>query len=238
MASGLTFNPEQKPLPPRESSAPADDPKPKKVTDPAPATGVAGEPFVDTEEKLLHTAPYVASIATDISQLLAPYVNQLTRLGPEYQSELEYLKPYLNPQNETFSDIVNTSKSEESPSGNTAVNAADSSLSAAVEAMNPPGFGGASQLVKGYEQSIPYQSAEQAALAYQKYLQTYQGYAPATTGWSPQAQGAYQFITGNAPSSQGGAPGNPLEAAAGVNAAATLGLTPTSNTTGAGQVNP
>lgn len=211
------------------------DPGSTTATEPTPkdqvglygtTASVKAPPLVQTQEKFLRSAPYVGTIAQDISQILDPYISQLTNLGGEYAAEMEYLKPYLNPQQQTFQQVVDTSKAQESPTGNVAVNAADAQLGAAIEALNnpgnTPGFNAAANLAHDYMQSLPQQAPIQSALGYQKYLQTYGGLAPATTAWPDEAQKAYEFITGSAPGSQAGLPGSAASAAAGAQAITNL----------------
>lgn len=186
-------------------------------------TGVgnaAGAPLYTPQgaEKLAGTVPQTPSISQDIDHLLSKYMNELTNLGPEYGQEMEFLKPYLNPGDETLGQVISQSKANASPAGDTTVNAADAKLAQAADNLSLPGFGALAAANKSYENVLPYQDAMQAALGYQKYLETYGGQQVNTSAWPQSIQDAYQAITNTAPgAAPSGLPGL-SSAAAGANA--------------------
>jgi hypothetical protein len=188
--------------------------------------------WLDEAAKAKAVQPKGRSEAQDINAALSSYMDAMSSLGPEYGKEMEYLRPYLNPGSQTFSGLLNTAALQASPTGNTAVNAAGQQLAQASAAGPTPGFGHVADMLKSYEKSIPAAGPLQAALAYQKSLQTYGGQQPMTAGWSPQEKAAYQNITGQSLTPTGGGINvTPASAAAQGNANTLLSL---SGLTGSG----
>jgi hypothetical protein len=198
--------------------------------DPSPDAQEQG--WLDKAAKAKAVQPKGPTEAQDISAALSTYMDAMSSLGPEYGKEMEYLKPYLNPGAQTFSGLLNTAALQASPTGNTAVNAAGQQLAQASAAGPTPGFGHAADMMRAYEKSIPAAGPLQAALAYQKSLQTYGGQQPTTAGWSPAEKAAYQSITGTPLTPAGGGINvTPASAAAQGNANTLLSL---SGLTGSG----
>jgi hypothetical protein len=188
--------------------------------------------WLDQASKAKAQLPQGPTEAQDIHKALSTYMDAMSSLGPEYGKEMEHLKPYLNPGAQTFQGLLNTAALQASPTGNTAVSAAGQALANATAQEPTPGFGHAAQMMKQYEQSLPAQGPLQAALAYQKSLQTYGGMQPSTAGWSPAEKAAYQSITGTPLTPAGGGINTtPQSAAAQGNANAILSL---SGLTGSG----
>lgn len=180
------------------------------------------------DQTLLGTAQQPQSLSSGIDQLMGQYVNEMSQLGPEYSKELEYLAPYLTgSNNQSFQDILNTSKENESPTGDKAVAAADTAAGNATLGENAPGFGNLAGATKQYEGQLTSGGPIQASLAYQKYLQTYGG-LPSTSIPSSISQ----YITGTTGTAQGGS-GLPSPAAAGAQATATANATNVSTDLGA-----
>lgn len=171
----------------------------------------ASNPNSVTAAKLLSGTPVTQnrqpSENQDISSILEPYINEMMQLGPEYQSEMDYLKPYLLGTGaeapETFKQLESSSAANASPTGNTAVNAADAAVGQEIEGQPAPGFGNVAKAGEEYAATLPYAQPLQAGLGYQKYLQTYGGLQPTTTGWSEQAQQAYAAAMGDQASGSG-----------------------------------
>lgn len=178
--------------------------------------------FTDEAGKLLGTAQQAPTIQQEIDQFLAPYMNQLMNLGPEYGAEMEFLKPYLQPDSSALgpalsytgpgADVVN--KTTEAFKG------AEEATAKAYENMGTPGFGQAAQLAKSYENTLPYQQPIAAQLGYGKYLETYGGLAPNTIGVPQDIQNLYKAIGGSSSTPSGLPP--PGQAAAAGNANALL----------------
>jgi hypothetical protein len=197
-----------------------------------PAAGDQMSKWLDQAAKAKAKPPQGPTEAQDINAALSSYMDAMSSLGPEYGKEMEYLKPYLNPGSQTFSGLLNTAALQASPTGNTAVQAAGEQLAQASAAGPTPGFGHVADMMKSYEKSIPAAGPLQAALAYQKSLQTYGGQQPMTAGWSPQEKAAYQSITGQSLTPTGGGINvTPASAAAQGNANTLLSL---SGLTGSG----
>ena len=186
--------------------------------------GLYGAGGLPAQEALMKTVPTVTTPEQDIEQYLKPYMDQLTDLGPEYQKEMDFLTPYMSPNQGsaglaaapayTGPDAAVVNKSQ------AALNTADQAVMDAYTKMPKPGFAIAAADASGYEQSILSQAPIQAALNYQRYLQTYGGMPASTTGWSPDIASAYSAILG----STGGSSGLPgiTSAAAAQNANALL----------------
>ena len=141
----------------------------------------------------------------DINAILEPYIKEMMNLGPEYQSEMEYLKPYLMGTGagapETFQQLEAGSKADESPTGSKAVNAADQALGTAIEGQQPPGFGNLATAGEQYENTLPYSDILQTVLGAGKNEILY-GTVPNTSnintkGWPSSVQGAYDFLAQN-----------------------------------------
>jgi hypothetical protein len=209
---------------------------PAPFIDPNQSKGGKGEvperkadTFTGEAGKLIATAPQQPSTQQDINAILGPYINQMMQLGPEYQQEMEYLKPYLSPEytgapTSTYTgpdaNLVNQDQA--------ALGKSEAALGQAVENQPPPQFGKVANEMQQYEQSIPYQEALQAGLGYQKYLETYGGLGANTSAWPAPVQQAYQAIGGGASASSSGLP-TVGQAAAANNANKLLN---TANTTG------
>jgi hypothetical protein len=116
-------------------------------------------------DKLAATVPKVPTLEQTLNQAFQPYYNELTNLGPEYQAEMNYLRPYLAPTTgQTFSDVVNQSKAQESPQGNTGVIAADTALQNAMTNQPAPGFRNLAPAGKQMVSGLPYAATLQAVL--------------------------------------------------------------------------
>lgn len=195
-----------------------------------PDTPSTGEQNADTQAGVLQGSK--PSVSGDINSIMSSYLNQMANLGPEYQSEMNYLAPYVNPGAETWEGLLNTAALQQGPTGNTAVQAAGEGLGNAIEGMPKPGFGQEEQALNQYAQDIPFQAALSSGTAYQKYLQTYGGLQPPEAGWTEQQKQAYQAITGG--SSTPGATSGGLPSIADVQAStkATQNITNPGGTTG------
>lgn len=139
---------------------------------------------------------------TDINTILEPYLSELQNLGPEYQEEMDYLKPYLEPQQQTFQGVEAQSKAQESPTGNTAVNEADESVGQDIENEKAPGFGNLASAAEDYEGTVPYSQLLQTVLGAGKNEILY-GTIPnisniSTKEWPESLQNAYSFLTQSA----------------------------------------
>lgn len=120
---------------------------------------------------LAGTMPQTPSTQTDINQMLAPYMKELTNLGPEYAAEMEYLKPYLSPE---YSNALEQSVAKQyggsgvqapaHDAAQQALNATETQLGNAAKNMQPPGFGDLAGAAKQYAGSIPYQDILQSVL--------------------------------------------------------------------------
>lgn len=197
---------------------PQDQPEPI----PQDSTVQAGSsPQEDVLSTTLPTGPQ------QIEALLAPYVKELTTLGPEYQQEMNFLAPYLSgAHQENFQQILAGSQADESPTGSKAVSAADAAAGQAIENAQAPGFGQEAAAGKAAQQAAPYEGQLNTALAYQKYLATYGGQAVNTSQWPSGPAAAYQAVMGSSGGS--GLPSITNAAAAGqanANLTATQGQT-------------
>lgn len=153
-------------------------------------TAATGQPYAEVFRKLLATTPTAPTMQSDINQLLKPYVDELTNLGPEYATEMSYLAPYLSPEF-NFSGVTAAANARAgggvaafnpATAGEPGLEAAEMALGQAAQ-KSQPGFSRLDQPVLNYENSLRFQAPIEAALGFQKYLQTYQGYAPSTAGW-------------------------------------------------------
>lgn len=179
------------------------DPYTGQITSqPLPDTSVTGQQNADTQTGVLKPTAQPGA-QQDVNTILEPYINELMNLGPEYQEEMNYLAPYLTgtgagaPQ--TFQGIENQSKAQESPTGNTAVNAADQAAGESIANQKAPGFGEEATAAQQYEQTVPYSQLLQTVLGAGKNEILY-GTTPnisniSTKGWPEQLQNAYQFLT-------------------------------------------
>lgn len=172
-----------------------------------PDTAKTGTESADTQAGILtpqaKTAP---TLQGDINSVLQPYINEMMQLGPEYAAEMEYLKPYLVGNESTNTpppEAYTGPGASQVIADQNALAGAESAVGNTLESQAPPGFGNVAQAGKEYESTILPQQPEQAALAYQKYLQTYGGLQPQTAGWSQQAQEAYKAILGSGASGSG-----------------------------------
>lgn len=174
----------------------------KLTTGELPDTAALGQETPDTQQGIRQPTSQ-PGVQQDINEILQPYINELMNLGPEYGSEMEYLKPYLTQTGagapQTFDQVVNESKAQESPTGNTAVNEADESLGNTVANQQPPGFGELATAAKEYEGTVPYSQLLQTVLGAGKNEILY-GTVPnisniQTGGWPESLQHAYQFLT-------------------------------------------
>jgi hypothetical protein len=183
------------------------------------SSGTKASTFPTQAQELINTVPQAPSTQQDINQILGPYIQQLMQLGPEYQQEMEYLKPYLSPeyngsqgQPATYTgpgaDVVNKDQA--------ALGQSEQALGSSIENQPAPGFGNVASQMQQYANSIPYEQALQAGLGYQKYLETYGGLGANTSAWPQQLQEAYKAIG----SGSGGTSGLPgiTKASAGQNA--------------------
>ena len=169
---------------------------------PLPDTAQTGQENADTQTGVLQPTSK-PGVQQDINTVLEPYINELMNLGPEYQEEMNYLAPYLTGTGagapETFQGLENQSKSQESSTGNTAVNAADTEQGEAIANQQAPGFGQEAQAAQEYEQTVPYSQLLQTVLGAGKNEILY-GTTPnisniSTKGWPESLQNAYQFLT-------------------------------------------
>jgi hypothetical protein len=145
--------------------------------------------------------PPPSTPAQDISSLMAPYVSELTSLSGDYGAEMKYLAPYITPQTD-FAGLTAAANAESgggvpgfnpNAPGQAQQTQALQNVVTIVEGQQP-GFSREDQPILDYVNSLTSQAGIQAALGYQKYLQTYGGQAPSTAGWSPQAQAAMSAI--------------------------------------------
>jgi hypothetical protein len=140
-----------------------------ETADPTVGTGGSRKamwsPGSTGQEAIAKTLPQTPSLTTDIDHVMASYYNELTNLGPEYQREMDYLRPYLAPTTgQTFSDVVSASRASESPQGDTRVIAAGSALQDALTNQTPPGFGNLASAAKESMHTLPYSATLQAVL--------------------------------------------------------------------------
>lgn len=174
--------------------------------------GLYGAGGVKSQQNVLSTA--LPSGAQQIENYLAPYLKELTNLGPEYSKEMAYLAPYLSPAHQSFADIKAGSIADESPTGSKAVQAADTAAEKQIASTTDPNKGLAAA-GKQFAGTVPYSEPIQAGLAYQKYLQTYGGEPTNTQGWdNQQAAQAYQGILAGGSTPGGGLPSITAGAAA------------------------
>ncbi len=183
-------------------------------TDNAPDMGTTGaDPITGqkvNQQGQLQTADPGAANATagtntvglDIHDLLAPYLKELQNLGPEYQQEMDYLKPYLEGTPESFAQLQAGSKADESTTGSQAVNAADKAAGSQIENQAPPGFGNLEQSAEQFVGTVPYSQILQTVLGAGKNEILY-GTVPNTSniqtgGWPSSLQSAYDFLTQSA----------------------------------------
>lgn len=142
--------------------------------------------------------------ATDINDILQPYISELMNLGPEYGAEMEYLKPYIEGTGpaaaQTFQGLESASKAQESPTGNTALQAAAQAQGTAeFNAMQDPGFGELAKAGQEFAGTVPYSQLLQTILGAGKNEILY-GTTPNisnvnTSGWPGSLQNAYSFLT-------------------------------------------
>ena len=109
----------------------------------------------------------VNSLGMGIDKILAPYMTDLSRLGPEYQQEMSYLAPYLTGSTNAATDQVVYQGAMQGAGGGVQqvndttpeaqeLNAAEASQGAKILSQPAPGFGNVAQATKQYEQSLPY----------------------------------------------------------------------------------
>lgn len=206
---------------PDQSVAEALSPKkPTPSVEPVPQFPVTPNPssdLPDTKAATASTTDTQAGILTpqaktppstqgDINTILQPYINEMMQLGPEYQKEMDFLKPYLEGTGagapETFAQLQAGSVADESPTGSKMVNEADATAGTAIENQPKPGFGNLAQAAKQYEGTVPYSDILQTVLGAGKNEILY-GTTPNTTniktgGWPEILQQAYGFLTQNA----------------------------------------
>lgn len=142
--------------------------------------------------------------ATDINDILQPYINELMNLGPEYGAEMEYLKPYVTGQGptapQTFQGIEAASQAQESPTGNTSLQQAIQAQGQAEEkSLQDPGFGELATAGEEFANTVPYSQLLQTLLGAGKNEILY-GTTPNisnvnTQGWPSSLQNAYSFLT-------------------------------------------
>jgi hypothetical protein len=169
-----------------------------------PDTAKATVGSSDTQAGVLTPqAKQPASTQTDINSILEPYLKEMQNLGPEYQAEMDYLKPYLQGTGaeapETFQQIEAGSKADETPTGSAKVNEADQSLGQAIEGQAKPGLGELATAGEEYAGTVPYSQILQTVLGAGKNEILY-GTIPnisniSTKGWPESLQNAYQFLT-------------------------------------------
>lgn len=169
------------------------------AAEPVGAAQVAGP----TAGKLLASDKPPPTTQQDVNSYLDPYVKEMMNLGPEYQQEMDFLKPYLTGTGasapETFDALTSASKADESPTGSKSVNAADSAAGNAVENQAAPGFGQLASAAKEYEGTLPYSDILQTVLGAGKNEILY-GTTPnissiSTSEWPEQLQQAYSYLT-------------------------------------------
>lgn len=173
------------------------------------AQGIVGlaDPTSLGAAKALSGTPVTQSIPKTLSQnvdsYLDPYVKEMMNLGPEYQSEMDFLKPYLTGTGsstpETFDQLTSASKADESSTGSKAVNAADAQAGNALENQPAPGFGQLASAAKDYEGTLPYSDILQTVLGAGKNEILY-GVNPnissiSTKEWPASLQQAYGYLT-------------------------------------------
>ena len=103
------------------------------------------------------------SLQTDINQYMAPYMTELTALGPEYQKEMDFLKPYMggNPGAGLEQSVAKEygGSGVQAPNPNTpqaeALGAASAANAAQIEGFKP-GFGDLAAGAKQQEQTASY----------------------------------------------------------------------------------
>ena len=171
-----------------------------QAAEPVGAAKVGGS----SSEKLLATAGKPApTTQQDVNSYLDPYVKEMMNLGPEYQSEMDFLKPYLEGTGpsapETFKQLQAGSQADESPTGSKAVNAADQAAGTQVANEPAPGFGALAKAGKEYEGTLPYSDILQTVLGAGKNEILY-GTTPnissiSTKEWPEQLQQAYSYLT-------------------------------------------
>lgn len=139
----------------------------------------------------------------EVNSYLDPYVQEMMQLGPEYQHEMDFLKPYLTGTGagapETQAQLSAGSVADESPTGSKAVNAADQAMGTALENQQAPGFGALAKAGKEYEGTLPYSDILQTVLGAGKNEILY-GTTPNisqinTEQWPDQLKQAYSYLT-------------------------------------------
>lgn len=185
------------------------EPVPQFPTTPNPSgdksdTAAATSSSSDTQAGILTPqAKTPPSTQGDINSILEPYINELTNLGPEYNAEMEFLKPYLTQTGsqapQSFAGLESASTADESPTGSKTVNEADESVGNAIESEQAPGFGSLASAAKDYEGTLPYSDILQTVLGAGKNEILY-GTTPnissiSTAGWPSSLQDAYGYLT-------------------------------------------
>lgn len=165
-----------------------------------PDTAAATAGASDTQAGILTPqGKQPGSTQLDINKVLQPYIDEMSKLGPEYQEEMDFLKPYLEgtgaqaPQ--TFQQIEAGSKADETPTGSAKVNEADEAAGTAAADQKAPGFGALAQAGKEYEGTLPYSDILQTVLGAGKneilYGSTPNLSAVSTAGWPASVKAAY-----------------------------------------------
>lgn len=165
-----------------------------------PDTAAATAGSSDTQAGIL--TPQAKTPSTTQSQInadLDPYVKEMMNLGPEYQQEMDFLKPYLNQTGaeapETQAQLSAGSVADESATGSKAVNEADAEAGSQLENQKAPGFGALAQAGKEYEGTLPYADILQTVLGAGKneilYGSTPNLSAVSTAGWPASVKAAY-----------------------------------------------
>lgn len=183
-----------------------------KRQDPKKVEGFSGAQGVENlMPKMEATFP---KPAVDINTILQPYIDELTRLGPEYGAEMAYLQPYLTGTPTTFQGLQQQSAADQSPTGSKSLQTAEAGVATAMENQPKPGFGNLAQSAKQYEGTIPYSQVLQSVLEAGK--NQILGYstipnltnlaAGAAQTWSPQMQAVLPYLEQSIGSTAQGTP--------------------------------
>jgi hypothetical protein len=145
----------------------------------------------------------------DVNAYMKTYIDELTRLGPEYQAEMNYLAPYMtsNPgaglEDAVAKEYGGSGVKEitgPTPQGE-ALGAASAANAQAIESFKP-GFGNIAKGVTAAEQTVPYADVLNSVLAAQKnemlYGSTPNFSAIQTNEWGPSQQALYGYLTSSA----------------------------------------
>lgn len=179
----------------------------------------------------------------DVDSYLRSYVTQLTNLGPEYSKEMAYLAPYLTGQSGATTSSAQAQSIGQSLAGGgvrpddltspveSTIDKAENALGAANVAQTPAiasAFDTAAKSMSNYEETIPYADVLSSALAYGKSQLQYEGTGANTSGWAPQMQSLYQYLSSAAGIGGVGLPGAPTVTEAQLGSAGTSQQQPAS----------